>query len=236
MVIPTTARIRWSQSIRLVPTIYPPIQLFEDVADPADLDAVLALESMTNPRLRQVVGDLQLVPHEERLSGPGTSPIMAAFTHVNADGSRFCDGSYGVYYAARDLPTAIAETRFHRARFLRATNEASTEITLRAYAAAIRASFHDIRGQKNTLSDIYDARPERYGAGQSLAKALRDNSSNGIVYDSVRHAAGQCVAVFRPRCITPPARETCKLRYVWNGEKQDITDVFELTPLEVTPG
>ncbi len=36
--------------------------------------------------------------------------VMAPFTHLNPKGSRFSDGSYGVYYAAKRLSTAIAET------------------------------------------------------------------------------------------------------------------------------
>ena len=44
---------------------------------------------------------------------------MAAFTHLNPEGSRFSDGSWGVFYAGNDLNTAIAETRHHRERFLR---------------------------------------------------------------------------------------------------------------------
>ncbi|WP_366132444.1 RES domain-containing protein [uncultured Ferrovibrio sp.] len=32
---------------------------------------------------------------------------MAAFTHLNPDGSRFTDGTCGVFYAANILDTAI---------------------------------------------------------------------------------------------------------------------------------
>ena len=46
---------------------------------------------------------------------------MAAFTHLNPQGSRFSDGSYGVFYCARSRDTAIAETRYHSALFLEAT-------------------------------------------------------------------------------------------------------------------
>jgi hypothetical protein len=52
---------------------------------------------MTNPRLREEAGNLTLVPLEDRVSGPGTTPIMAAFTHLNPEGSRFSGGSFGVY-------------------------------------------------------------------------------------------------------------------------------------------
>ena len=79
----TTAQVRWQPCYRIVASRFPPISLFEDVADPADLEAVYAIEAMTNDRLRQEVGDISLVPVEDRVVGPGSTPIMAAFTHLN---------------------------------------------------------------------------------------------------------------------------------------------------------
>jgi len=116
------ARIEWRPCFRIVPSRFPPINLFEAVADPADLDAVYQIEAMTNDRLREEVGDISLVPPEDRVSGPGSSPIMAAFTHLNPEGDRFTNGTYGVFYAGRTIDTAIAETRYHRIRFLQATS------------------------------------------------------------------------------------------------------------------
>lgn len=52
-----------------------------------------------------------LVPPEDRVSGPGTTVIMAAFTHLNPAGSRFSDGTYGVFHSANNIDTAIGETR-----------------------------------------------------------------------------------------------------------------------------
>ena len=83
------------------------LHAWEEVADPADLDAVFAVEELTNQRIRTQVGELSLVPEADRISGPGTSPIMAAFTHPNTAGSRFSPGTYGVYYAAGDEQTAV---------------------------------------------------------------------------------------------------------------------------------
>lgn len=54
------------------------------------------IEGMTNLRLRQETGRMDLVPPSRRCCGPGTTPIMAAFTHLNAEGSRVANGSYGV--------------------------------------------------------------------------------------------------------------------------------------------
>ena len=98
-----TSEVRGTPCYRIIPSRFPPISLFEAVADPADLEAVYAIEAMTNDRLRDEAGELSLVPPEDRVSGPGTSAIMAAFTHLNPVGDRFTDGSYGVFYAGRTL-------------------------------------------------------------------------------------------------------------------------------------
>ena len=105
------AALNWSPAYRVIPTRFPAVNLFDRVASPQDFDALYALEAMTNDRLRQEVGDLDLVPVAERQFGAGYGPIMAAFTHLNPNGSRFSDGSYGVFYCARDRRTAIEETR-----------------------------------------------------------------------------------------------------------------------------
>lgn len=221
---PPLARVRWKPCWRLVASRFPPTGLFDRVSAPEDLDAVYAVESLTNDRLRQEAGELSLVPPAERVSGPGTTPIMAAFTHLNPVGSRFTDGSYGVYYAARSLATAIAETRYHRARFLAATQQPPVETDMRAYASNIDARLHDIRGGKGVTAAVYDPDPARYGAGQALARTLRDSGSNGLVYDSVRDPGGQCVAVFRPRVLSPVTQGP-HFCYVWDGAA--ISAIYE---------
>lgn len=210
--------LAWTPAWRLVASRFPPVGLFDHVAAPADLDTVFAVESLTNARLRQETGELALVPEEDRVSGPGTTPIMAAFTHRNGQGSRFSDGSYGVYYAARGIDTAIVETAFHRARFLAATREAPLEFDMRSYAADIVAEFHDIRGGDARHAPLYAPDPADYGAAQRFARRLRTEGSNGIAYDSVRDAGGECVAVFKPRVIAPVVQgpHYC---YVWDGAK-----------------
>jgi len=222
-VIPALAKVVWKPCYRLIPSHFPPVGVYDRVANPADLAAVFAVENLTNPRLRQEAGDISLVPPQDRVSGAGTTPIMAAFAHLNPEGSRFSDGSYGVYYAGRTIDTAIAETRYHRARFLALTREDPLEIDMRTYLAELDGELHDIRG-RNDLSDVYDR--DSYAAGQTLARALKAVNSYGIAYDSVRHAGGECVGVFRPpalsNCIQGP-----HFGYVWDGTQ--IATVYEKT-------
>lgn len=223
VVISPPAILNWTPAWRLVASRFPPVGLFDRVAKAADLETVFAIESLTNARLRQETGELTLVPAEDRVSGPGTTPIMAAFTHLNAQGSRFTDGSYGVYYAAHGIDTAILETAFHRARFLAATSEAAIEFDMRSYAADITAEFHDIRGAAASHAALYAADPNAYGPAQDFARDLRANGSNGITYDSVRDPGGECVAVFKPRVIAPVLQgpHYC---YVWDGTR--IADIY----------
>lgn len=209
------ARIRWAPSYRLVPSRFPPVGLFDRVARPEDLEFVLAAEQLTNDRLRDEVGELHLVPPGERVSGPGTTPIMAAFTHLNPEGSRFSDGTYGVYYAAREMATAAAESAHHREIFLARTAEAPGEIDMRSYLADIRADLVELRRYGRRKPDLMH--PASYAASQAFARAQRAKGAGGIVYDSVRHAGGQCVAIFRPTLIAP-CKQGPHICFIWNGK------------------
>jgi hypothetical protein len=216
------AAIEWHPCYRIIPSRFPPVGLFDKVANPADLEAVYQIEAMTNDRLREEAGELSLVPPEDRVSGPGTTAIMAAFTHLNPDGSRFTDGSYGVFYAGLTLETAIAETKHHRAIFLAATDEPEQEIDMRVYAVDLDAGLHDIRDMRDTRPDLYH--PDNYAASQSVARTMREEGSDGIVYQSVRHEGGECAAVFRPRLLSN-CRQERHLCYVWDGSS--ISTVYE---------
>jgi hypothetical protein len=194
------SKIDWRPCFRIVPSRFPPIALFEAVAGPADLDAVYQIEAMTNDRLREEVGDISLVAPEDRVSGPGSSPIMAAFTHLNPEGDRFTNGTYGVFYASRTIDTAITETRYHRIRFLQATSEPAQELDMRVYSVDLDAELHDIRAMRESHPAYYHS--SSYGVSQELALQLRENGSNGIIYESVRDKDGECAAVFRPRLLS----------------------------------
>jgi hypothetical protein len=186
----TARAVRLSPCHRIVASRLPTIHLFERVADPADWEALYKLESMTNPRLREQAGEISLVPVAERVSGPNASVIMAPFTHLSPQGTRFTDGHFGAYYAAESIDTAIAETRFHRENFLRATSQAPLELEMRCYLAEVSCELHDLRGRRAELPDVYD--PGSYAASQQVGRELRDAGSNGVAFDSVRRPGGQC--------------------------------------------
>lgn len=223
----TTSDVAWLPCFRIIPSRFPPIPLFERVIAPEHFEEVIALETMTNARVREEIGDISLVPVEDRISGPGSSVIMAAFTHPNPLGSRFSNGAYGVFYAGREIETAIAETRYHREIFFRRTRARRMQFDMRVYLIDLNAQLHDLRGRQADLPLAYE--PDNYGASQHLALELRRQGSHGIVYDSVRHPGGQCAAAFRPRLLSK-CRQERHLCYVWDGKQ--IAAIYEKRPLD----
>ena len=222
---PALRRVRWAQACRIVPTRYPSVFLYDRVADAEDFDALYALEAMSNERLRDELGQIERVPPDQRLFGPGSGPIMAAFTHVNLAGSRFSDGAYGVFYAARDRATAIAETRHHHARFLAATAQPAMHLPMRLYHVTIDARLHDLRPEGAVPAAVYH--PDDYGAGRAWGARLRAAGSAGVAYRSVRQPRGQNVGLFTPRAASQ-CLHAAHLLYVWDG--QGFADVYEKLP------
>jgi hypothetical protein len=215
-----TRRVDWPHGWRVVASRYPPIDLFERLtSDTAVWDALIALEQITNPRVRDETGDIALVAPDERVAGPGASYVMASFTHLNPKGSRFSDGSYGVYYAASALETAVAETVFHFEGFARDSGDPPRMEDMRVLVGTVAADFEDVTVLAEPMrSQVLD--PESYAVARGYAREMRDAGANGVVWPSVRHEGGDCAGAFRPRAVGLPRQER-HLKYRWNGERVD---------------
>lgn len=217
--VPPLADVRWPQARRIIRSVYPPIDLFEDIADPADWSLLVSAEMKTNPRLMETIGNLDLVPAARRVAGPGASFLMAPFTHVSSDRpSRFSDGSLGVLYAGATFETALFETMHHHAGFMARTNEPPGWTSqFRELVLAIGARLHDLRG--GGFAEALDDRD--YSAGQDLGRRLRAAGSDGIVHPSVRRPGGECVALFYPD-LAAGLVQARHLDYHWDGKRVDL--------------
>ena len=207
---------------RVILSRYPQIDLFERVSSPEEWDVLDAVESLTNPRLRDEVGDIRLVAPEDRVYGDGASWIMSAFTHppVDGRGGRF-NKDFGVYYCSHAELVAVAESSFHRARFLRESRIEETTQEMRVIRAHIGPSaLHDVRHLAGTA--IYDL--DNYTESQQLGGAMRRTSSFGVHYQSVR-TEGECIGVMRPKVLSD-AIHWRYLRYHYN--KGEIVEVESL--------
>ena len=201
---------------RVVATRHPPISLFELVAPPEAQAALVDLEIAFSPHynhLKLMEGGL---PRSEWVFGPGAGYIMAPFVYRTP--GRFSDGSFGVFYAGLQETTAIHEVAFHRARFLRTTDEAPMFLEEAVLAAKVEGTFADIRDARATHSQLYAPDPQQYAPAQAWAAAQRAAGAEGVVYGSVRWPEGACLAAFRPQTVRQ-CRLARVLRFWWDGER-----------------
>ncbi|MEM8789871.1 MAG: RES family NAD+ phosphorylase [Pseudomonadota bacterium] len=215
--LPVSA-IRWRPGTRIIRSVHPPIDLFEDIAAPEDWPLLIAAEQKTNPRLAESVGNLDLVPPDRRVGGPGASFLMAPFTHASRDRpSRFSAGTFGVLYIAEDFETAVKETAHHHAAFMAHTDQAPGWTSqFRELSIHVAADLHDLRPARPP--QMLD--PDDYTAPQRLGAALRAAGSDGVVYPSVRGPT-ECVGLFYPDLAHDPVQAR-HLDYHWNGARVDF--------------
>lgn len=212
--------VEWQRAVRIIRSLYPPIDLFEDIADPTDWPLLIAAEQKTNPRLMEAIGNLDLVPPARRVSGPGASYLMAPFTHVSTDRpSRFSDGTFGLLYAGETFEVALFETMHHHARFMAATAEVS------GWTSQFRELVLDVSGELHDLESLDGTdpllAPDSYAASQALGAALRVAGAEGIRYPSVRAQGGRCVALMFPD-LASNVIQGRHLDYHWDGQRVDF--------------
>jgi len=201
---------------RLIPSRFPPITLFEDVADPEDFEALYQLQARTNPRLLAEAGDLGLIPRTEIPFGiRGCSYAVAPFTHVNPEGSRFSDGTFGVLYLAESVTTAIAEVRYHQQRYLsRVEGLRYDRLVFRALVCGFSDTLLDLT-RLTPDHPIYH--PEDYSASQALGGVARRRGTKGLTYHSVRNPGTTCWALFTPRGVKSMV-QSAHYEMIWDGE------------------
>jgi hypothetical protein len=203
------------QAYRLINSKFPPIALFDDVANGDEFDALYQIQALTNPRLLNEVGAIELIPRDQIPFGiPGCSYATAPFTHVNPDGSRFGDGSFGVLYVADNMETALAEVAYHQNRYWSKVENLSYErFVFRGLTCRFSdAGMKDASGLPMTDS-IYDA--EDYTHSHQLGKAVKAAGSAGLKYGSVRSVGNRCWALMTPASVAS-IHQTAHYEMIWN--------------------
>lgn len=200
-VLPRTRRIRQDDTHRLIPARNVDESVLTRLTDDSrELATLFELEGATNDRLQGEVGLLPGITVQELVFGLSYSHIVnAAFTHASPLGGRFNGPDRGAWYAAFSLDTSTAEVAFHKSQELAEINWAEPETFLFTdFLADFRGEFHDIRRDRHFAKCLAK---DSYSDSQQLAHQLLGMGSAGIVYPSVRHRGGMCVACFRPALV-----------------------------------
>lgn len=186
------------------------------IADDDDhLQTLFDLDHATNDRLRAENDLLPGIGIGELVFGIAHYRIVnAAFTHAHPLGSRFNGPDRGAWYAGFALATAQAEVAWHKAVELAEIDWFKESLTYDDYVADFGGPFHDLRGQTDHAACLD---PDSYLAAQELAADLLNLGSAGIVYPSVRHRGGTCLACFRP-ALVGNVRKGATYRLTWTGK------------------
>lgn len=217
MTLPPVTLLREFDTHRLIPSKYlsggdSVLTLVAD--DDGHLQTIFDLDGATNDRL---AAEKDLLPgigiHELVFAVPNYRIINAAFTHANPLGSRFNGPDRGAWYAGFELETSQAEAAFHKFIEYSEIGYFHDSTTYDDILADFDGEFHDIRGQPEFAACL--AR-DTYLDSQGLAEELLAAESLGIVYPSVRHSGGTCLACFRPALVGNPRRGP-RYRFTWGG-------------------
>jgi hypothetical protein len=182
--------------------------------DDRHLRDIFDLDHATNDRL---LGENDVLPgigvHELVFGVPYFHIVNAAFCHAHPLGNRFNGPDRGAWYSAFAVETAQAEVAFHKAVELAEVSHFEEVMTYDDYLADFSAEFHDVRGDARFANCLA---PGSYVSSQELAQCLLEKGSMGVVYPSVRHTGGTCLACFRPALVTN-VRRASTYRFEWHG-------------------
>ncbi len=198
---------------RLINTAYPPIGIFDSVADASDAQAAIELEMMTSDRHTDALGRLKAIPKTDWAMGaPGANYVMASFAY--STGGRFNGHALGAWYATLTIQTAIQETVYHNTKRLRHSEGGFPNKTqMRELISSPSAKLEDIC----SVDDKGFYHENDYSASQKFGESIRESGQDGIVYKSVRDNEGKNIVLFRPRLILPITQGD-HYDYVWDKD------------------
>jgi RES domain len=206
LLVLTTTEILQNDTHRLIPSRYADESVLAPLADSEDeLEPLYVLDGATNGRLIAEAGKAPGISVHELVFGiPNSNVVNAAYCHPNPNGCRFSGTTRGAWYAGFSLRTSTLEVSYHVSRWLSEVHwepgdwVSAQQFPYVDFLADFRGAFHDMRGDGDFNAYL---NPNSYVESQVLAGQLLAQGAIGIVYPSVRHAAGTCIVSFRPALV-----------------------------------
>lgn len=183
---------------------------------PGDVSLLAELESATNGRMiAQWTGADDLHPDDFVTQVKEYKYVNAAFAYTRPQGGRFVDRRRGAWRGALDTATALAEAVAHATRELRETGTYFARMDYLELACAVTGRLADLRSLPADAPCLSADPARAYPASQALARDVRLAGADGVIWSSVRHPGGTCLAIFSPRGLDPVAGALWRLE--WNG-------------------
>ncbi len=189
------------------------------VATPEDMAALAEIEGATSGRLNATERGAEGVHAAEFVFGvPHAAFINASFAYWRPRAlNRFNGPGRGAWYAALAVETCFEEVAFHMTAFLADAGHFDAAVDYAELFASMAGEFIDLR----TARDHPALAPDiavGYPAGNAVAAEALARGMNGVIYPSVRHRGGTCIAALRPQAVQSVAQGGL-WRLRWQGDR-----------------
>ena len=196
-------REAFPRTVRLVSSARLRSSVLAPLADgDEELSLLAEIEGATSGRLiaeERGTGGLSVA---ELVHGvPHAKFINASFAYAKPRRpNRFNPAERGAWYAALAVETCIAEVGYHLTQALADAGNFTAIVDYAEMLASMSGVFVDLRHAPDHPSLDPEA-GKGYLAGNVLADAARRCGHNGIIYPSVRHPGGLCIAALWPNVV-----------------------------------
>jgi hypothetical protein len=219
--------IEWSgQAYRLIPSRFPPVNVYEGLVANDRQDELVAVENITNPRLRSLERLQETVRGDAGADPRLQNWNLAPFAYGNPDGSTFFGEDRPCLEVAFEQQTALAVSVAKRQSFMEATQEAPIGLDMRMLCTPVNGIFWDLRDVEGLPAALDLKQRRRIGAQMPEA-------AQGILYRPPERPAGTCLAIVTGG-VLQRSQQTVHFRYVWDGRRIALLYAFdkEGTPIE----
>jgi hypothetical protein len=208
----------------LIPSRFPPVALFGRISNDEGQTAIAAIESITNPRLRErdrVLKVEDVDTDNPRLQNWNHAP----FTYRNPEGTRFFGPKQPSLELADTVQTALSISVGKRQAFLARTAEARVNLDMRVLARPVSGRFADFRHTQIEAS---------VGERRSIGEQALDLGVDGLLYHPPERPSATCVAVLTPTALGR-AIQGDHFRFVWDGKRVLSLYAFSGRGLTIDP-
>jgi RES domain-containing protein len=147
---------------------------------------------------------------------PHAKFINASFAYSKPrEPNRFNPAARGAWYAALAVETCIAEVGHHLTKALADAGDFNASVEYGEMHSSMSGVFLDLRDH-TTHECLHPDPAVGYPAGNAVAAMARGAGHNGIIYPSVRHAGGTCLAALWPNVVQSVA-QGAMYRLTWAG-------------------
>lgn len=220
-------REAFPRTVRLVASARLREPVLSPLADTGDeLSLLSEIEGATSSRLiAEERGFGGLTAHELVHGVPHARFINASFAYAKPrQPMRFSPANRGAWYAALAVETCLAEVGFHLTNALADAGDFTAVVDYSEMLASMSGLFIDLRPVPQ--HECLDPDPEiGYPVGNAIAAAARVVGYNGIIYPSVRHRGGTCIAALWPNVVQSVV-QGAMYRLTWSGGPDYATEAI----------